>query len=154
MREIIRPEMPDQWMEDTLTPKRWKWYEPACYSFPRRWHRVARARGMTLAAYRLFYGLLAHMGWENRVTESVARVARACEIEKRSVSRALRILEEAHLICVDRSNPTLLRITVSPFLVWQGRPHLLYKARKAFEERCRLSARQRSGARTHTPVPR
>ena len=153
MREVMRPQSEGSIPGDPQTTTRWKWYEPTCYCFPRRWHRVYRAEGMTLRAHHLLLGLMAHVGWENQVVESLAIVAREVGIGKRTVPRVLRILEDARLIAVDRSKPTLLRITISPFLVWQGRPHKLYKARKAFEERCRLAQRQRRVTPSRTAVP-
>lgn len=148
MREIVIPASGQSLPDDPQTSPRWKWHHPVHYSFPRGWQVVVQA-DLTPNAQRLLLGLVAHLGWENQVTESLAIVMRKLGMVRRTVTRCLPRLEDARLISVDRSNPTLLRITVSPYLVWRGRPHQLYKARQAFEERCRQSRRARSAGSTH-----
>ena len=151
MREVYTLESPLGLPGDPQALPKWKWREPVHYGFHRGWRRLREAPGMTPAAYALFFGLCEHLGWDNGVTDSLARVARVCGLGKRTVPRVLRMLEEACLIAVDRSIPTLLRITVSPHLVWQGRPHLVYQARRAFDARCEQAQAQAASApREHT----
>jgi hypothetical protein len=151
MREIVMPASMARLPDDPQALPKWKWHEPVCYAFPRRWHRLVRGTGLTERTYWLFWALLAHMGWENRVTESVAIVGREAGLASATVSRCLHRLERAGLVVVERTHPSRPVVTISPFLVWQGRPHLLYKAREAFEERCRQSRRARRAASTHQP---
>ena len=146
MREVIVPA--PRLDDDGSTTYKWKWHHPVHYSFPKGWAVVLKTP-LTPQAHRLFLGLLLFLGWDNQVTDSLARVGKAIGLHRNTARHALRRLEEWRLVAVDRSKPNLLRITVSPFVVWQGRPHLLYKAREAFEERCRLSARDGKAGQQH-----
>ena len=148
MRDVYAPSA--AFNQELSEQTKWKWHEPVRYSF-HRGDRLLREAVMPLtpACWVLFFGLRERMGWNNQVTDSLARVARAIGMIPKTATRSLRMLEEVRLVCVDRSNPSLLHITVSPYLVWQGRPHLLYKARQAFDERCRLSARDRQAGQQH-----
>ena len=151
MREVFTPQVPEGWMDDRLAPRRWKWHEPVCYSFPRRWHRLWRAPELTERTYWLFWGLYAYMGWENRVTASVRVIGKEMGLAPATIPRALRRLERAGLIVVDRRRPTQPIVTISPFLVWQGRPQHLYERRKTFMAQVDAA---RARMERHTPVPR
>lgn len=147
MRDVYAPQ--GRGLEgDPQTTPRWKWHHPVHYSFPRGWEVVLQAP-LTPQAQRLLLGLLAHLGWENQVTDSLARVGRKVGMHRNTATRALRQLEAWRLVAVDRQHPKLLRITVSPALVWQGKPQTLYKARHAFDERCRLSQHQQTDRAQH-----
>lgn len=122
--------------EDEREHIQWRWKESACYSFPPRWELAANAAGMTTQAYRLLFGLISAMGWHNRVEWSVGMIARRLKMAPATVPRALQRLERAQLIHIDRSNTRGLVITVSPYLVWQGRPPGVYALRKVWAEMC------------------
>lgn len=148
MRDVYAPSA--AFNQELSEQKKWKWHEPVRYDFPRgdRLLRLA-APHMTPASWALFFGLRERMGWDNQVTDSLAMVGRAIGMHRNTAARCLRVLEALRLIAVDRSNAKLLRITVSPFLAWQGRPHKLYAARRAFDERCRCAAHQQTDAAQH-----
>lgn len=116
----------------------WHWREPTGYIFHRAWETVAR-RPLTGQAFRLLIGLLTYSDWGNQVTASLAHVGRQVGLSPSTLTRALKALDAARLVLVDRrSGARSPCITLSPYLLWKGRPWRLAHAREQFDAQWRL----------------
>lgn len=117
----------------------WQWREAVGYVFLATWVRVARMRQLKGQELRVLSGLVGHCDWNNRCLLSYAALGRAIGLTRAQVSRAIPHLIAAHLVYVETPDghrgPV---VTLSPYLVWRGRPWRVGVAREQFDAQWRL----------------
>lgn len=145
--------------DDGDIPRRWHWREPVAYFFPRYWEKVALRHHLKGQEFRLLLALVSACNWGNKCTTTLAGLGRTVGLSKSTMTRCLRQLVDARLVVVERPHgERAALITLSPALVWKGRPWHLAHARDQFAALWRLhhgGAQAATGAaatRVHLPT--
>lgn len=140
MRELYSA---GEWEENpTSRPRhdrRWKWKEKVGYFFPEGWTAVATHPALRGEDWRVLAALVSVCDWSNQCTFSSGKFGQRFGIRRQQVARALHRLAAARCLTIERGPERRdLLVTLSPQLVWRGRPHVLHSARAAFDAHWQL----------------
>jgi IclR helix-turn-helix domain len=119
MTEVYRPRTPSP---DEMVARRWRWPEPTGYCFLRGWRAVATL-ALSAGEWRVLAAVIGRMTWHNQCPASPLVLARDAGLAVSTVYRALARLTAMGLLRRSEGQGAgRPGYTVSPALVWQGRP--------------------------------
>lgn len=119
--------------------EKWYWHEPVGYCFAHGWAELGRCRQLRATDFRVWCGLLACCDWQNRVLVSFAHVARVLGYARQTVMRSLARLVACRLVTVQKApGARQWCVTLTPEVLWRGRPRHLAAARAQFEAEWQL----------------
>jgi hypothetical protein len=122
----------DQATVDEAMPRRWKWREPVGYLCLRGVQQVAAQ--LTGETAQVLLALLCAGNYRNQCTLTFRVLGARAGVSASGVSRSIRRLRLARCLVVQRAPEAhAWLITLSPWLVWRGRPWQVQAARAQFE---------------------
>jgi hypothetical protein len=128
--------------------KKWHWHEQVLYGFPQGW-KVVLQLPLTAMQWRVLLGLVCYCDWGNRCRVTAAQLGRDLRVHRSTVLRALRALQALRLLILETTHGQPFPVvTLSPALLWKGRPWHLAYARYQFDAAWRLHALPAAGTTT------
>lgn len=124
----------------TIEPyRKYRWKEDVAYVFPQGMAMALAQSQLSGEDIRFLCGLMSVVGWGNVCTATMSAIARSIGMHPSNTTRSMRRLVAARLAISERvAHEGKYRITLSPELLWKGRPWHISFARMAFSTEWRL----------------
>jgi DNA-binding MarR family transcriptional regulator len=81
---------------------------------------IAKDKEIGLQAHRVFWYILGHVDYENRLLVTQADVSKALEMKQQHVSKAFKLLVEKEILVETTKIGTSKIFSINPYFAWKG----------------------------------